>query len=84
MAKWFLSESNHTLLERGKQLEFDVINIPAGIYFLQLIDMRNNRTIKKNNCREIGLQNVSFLKINGHVLNSMAILLPSEKYNPLR
>ena len=41
------TESNHTLLERGKELDVDVSNMPAGIYFLQLIDINNNNTIKK-------------------------------------
>lgn len=41
------SESNHTSLERGKELNVNVTNIPAGTYLLQLIDVNNNSTFKK-------------------------------------
>jgi len=40
------SESNHTLLERGKELDVDVTNMPAGIYFLQLIDINDTKSKK--------------------------------------
>jgi hypothetical protein len=41
------SESNHSSLERGKELNVNVTNMPAGTYLLQLIDVNNNSTIKE-------------------------------------